>query len=181
LENPNVPRLSEGTVKTIEIDFLSGVAAFFQFGLKSAVRPIAAELETLGFSRVGIQRETVSDGRVSLALALAEVEHRAWANIFRTGDGVAHLYFYTPFAGGEVVLTGHYTREPVLTERAIVSGVPGAPLANVLALHKAAVAKMEQQSAPLPIAVDPRSRIDAAYRWYNSDASRIGVVPRRNS
>jgi hypothetical protein len=66
-------------VRTIEIDFLSGFAAFFRFGLKSAARPIAAELETLGFGRVGIKRETVSDGRVVLGLVLAGVEHRTWA------------------------------------------------------------------------------------------------------
>jgi hypothetical protein len=166
--------------RRIEIDCLSRFAAFLQFGLKSAARPIAAELETLGFLRLGVMRETASDGLVVLALVLAGVEHRAWADIFRTRDGVAHLYLYTPFAGGEVVLTGHYAREPVLTERAMVSGVPGAPLGNLLALHKAAVAKMERRSAPLPIALDPRLRIDAAYRWYeNSDVNDIGLVPRR--
>lgn len=176
---------NEGSEKTIAVDFLSDFAAFFQFGLKFTAGRIVAELETLGFARVGIQRETVSDGSIVNALALAGIEHRAWANIFRGADGVAYLYLYTPFAGGEVVLTGGYPRQPVLTERAIVRGVSDAPIGYVLDLHKGAVARMEQRSAPLAIAVDPQLRIDAAYHWYdwyNSDASCIErFVPRRTN
>jgi hypothetical protein len=106
---------------------------------------LASGLLDLGFTRLGMKIE-VNDqtGEKVAELSFAAASKQAFAGIwFKTDTHAPHLYFYTAFEGGEVVLTRSYALPTLRTAKVVVLAVPNRPIPEVLEAHRAEVAALK--------------------------------------
>jgi hypothetical protein len=141
--------------------------------LKPARSPAAVEIFSqlldLGFTRLGIKWEVnrATGSRVP-AVVFASAAKEAFAGVFFIHDALPALYFTTPFQDGRVVLTGCYDRPETRTDWAVLSGVDGRSLPEVLEVHRREVRAMKE-AGHLPCSEWGREAQLAATQAYYSN------------
>ncbi len=135
-----------------------------------AQRAASDLLLPLGFRRLGSR---VEDGPLrGLGLrseAFAEEGGTAFADAFEMGPRpgeVARVQLLTTFPDGAAVLTANHARAPRSGARGEVTGLPGAALDQVLAVHARAVSRQARSHGAPDPARDLAARDAAARAWY---------------
>jgi hypothetical protein len=141
-----------------------------------AQRAAAAELEALGFLRIGSRvEEGPLRGLELRSESFADPARSAFADVFELGPrpgGPARVQFLSTFPDGTAVLTANHTRVPQSGRSGEVEGLPGAALGQVAEVHRRTVARLEgAHGAPLP-ATDLQGRDAAARGWYRRAGGR---------
>jgi hypothetical protein len=129
----------------------------------------AAELEALGFRRIGSR---VEEGPLR---GLTLRSESAFADVFELGPrsgAPARLQILSVFPDGAAVLTANHGRAPQSWRWGEVTGLPGAALGQVAEVHRRTVSRLEAvHGAPLP-ATDLAGRDAAARSWYRGSGGR---------
>ncbi len=149
----------------------------------------AAALLPLGFRRLGSRvEEGPLRGLELRSESFADAEQAVFADVFeiapRPGD-VARVQFLTTFADGAAALTANHPRGARSGSNGEVTGLPGAALDQVLAIHRRAVARLAAAHGPALPARDLAGRDGAARAWYRgiggAELRRLFVVYLLNS
>jgi hypothetical protein len=133
-----------------------------------------AALESLGFAPLGTVHERGPLGALARESdSYASAERGVFADVTeeRTGDG-PRVQFFTPFGSGAAVLTAGHRRPAVITARTQAGGMPGAPLAAVLAAHEKGVARFTRDHGRPAVREELDSRLAAARAWYQGEGRR---------
>jgi hypothetical protein len=135
-----------------------------------AQRDAAAELEALGFRRIGSRVEEGPLRGLGLrSESFADPGRATFVDVFELGPTAgapARLQMLSTFPDGAAVLTANHARAPQSGSRGEVAGLPGAPAARVAEVHSRTLARLgAAHGAPLP-AVDLEGRAAAARTWY---------------
>jgi hypothetical protein len=135
-----------------------------------AQRSAAAALLPLGFARLGSHVEEGPLRGLGLrSETFADADGLVFADVFelapRPGD-VARVQLLSTFPDGAAALTANHPRAARSGRLGEVSGLPGVALAQVLEIHRRAVARLASaHGSPLP-ASDLAGRDAAARAWY---------------
>jgi hypothetical protein len=136
----------------------------------------AAELEALGFRRIGSRvEEGPLRGLTLRSESFADPSRSAFADVFELGPrsgAPARLQILSVFPDGAAVLTANHGRAPQSWRWGEVTGLPGAALGQVAEVHRRTVSRLEAvHGAPLP-ATDLAGRDAAARSWYRGSGGR---------
>jgi hypothetical protein len=133
-----------------------------------------AELEDLGFRRLGVLHERAALGTHALeVVAYANPERAAFADAFvERGAPSPRVQFFTPFRDGAVVLTADFERPTVANARVLASGSPEASLAEVLSAHETGVRRFATAHGPPEVTLDLAARLEAARGYYDGEGRR---------
>jgi hypothetical protein len=135
-----------------------------------AQRAAAEVLLPLGFVRLGSHLEEGPLRGLGLrSETFADAEGQVFADVFelapRPGD-VARVQLLSTFPDGAAALTANHPRVARSGRRGEVSGQPGVALAQVLEIHRRAVARLSGTHGPPLPARDLPGRDAAARTWY---------------
>lgn len=156
---------------SIRCDFAGGPEAVTDGDFTPETQMLVNELQDLGFKPVGIKREWWPFRPKSRALTLASPEARAFADIYRLGPS-PHMYFYTPFTDGAVVLTNDLDHMSVQTDSFVRTGIRDGAPAALLEHHGKHVREMaERGHAPLD-RFDQETRLAATHSYYARSETR---------
>lgn len=135
-----------------------------------------AELEELGFARLGSRSEHAIAGGLDLH---SDVYGNGTAGTF--ADLFAHqtspasgalVAFFSRFPDGAMVLTANHPRMSMSTGMGQIGGLPSSGIGPTWAAHQKAVARFAERHGPPSEAGDMASRLEAARRWYGGIGGR---------
>ena len=142
---------------------------------------LADELERLGFERLGLFWEQLGAASRLDTVTFSHAGAGAFATIFHLRSGEPRLFFLTGFEGGGAALTGAYDRPAGDARDRLLSGMPGRPLAEVLASHAQSVERLVSRGFRPHKAFDRAARLRVAEEWYQHPMERKrfrrGLVP----
>ena len=135
-----------------------------------AQRAAAEVLLPLGFRRLGSRAEDGPFRGLGLrSETFADADGLVFADVFELaphpGD-VARVQLLSTFPDGAAALTANHPRVARAGGRGEVSGLPGVALAQVLEIHRRAVARLSAAHGPPLPARDLPGRDAAARAWY---------------
>ncbi len=133
------------------------------------------ELESLGFSRLGLKKEKLPLwGKAGWEMATACHGANAFASVVLTETGDPYIvYFYTLFPEGAFVYTRQQSSLPQLESQDIsVKNIPSLNLDELFRSHAERVEGFQRQGRHPLAAGSPESRIEATYRFYESGFAR---------
>ena len=104
------------------------------------IKPVLEKLQALGFTQLGLMVEkTPLWGRGSRELVLVSAKDKIIATLALRGP-VLSYYFYTPFEGGQVVVTAHNCFKNFVKPDFVTSEIKSGDLDEMLESHKKDVA-----------------------------------------
>jgi hypothetical protein len=163
----------------IYLFFPSGVRSHFdthdayaqEFLQKGNVRSITEQIEALGFLPIGVKIEqrplwgSISD------LSLASNRAYAFASITVINSKTLY-YFFTPFSGGQAVLTANDGFPTVNNKDFIQSSVNVASPTDILAMHQKHVDEFRKKGFTPFQEFNQQTRIDATTLYYKISSVR---------
>jgi hypothetical protein len=139
---------------------------------KSAIREVTEKLKTLGFSYLGVLAEKAPLwGGSSRELVMVSQTAKVFVYLgMRLGRPA--YFFYTPFTGGEVVITAHNTFRNAHNERLVMTTIPSGEPAEMLALHRQQVEKFAEMGRTPFTEYSRESLIKGTLQYYESSAAK---------
>jgi hypothetical protein len=145
--------------------------ASLKFLQQGNVRSITEKLEALGFFQLGVKIEqrplwgSISD------LSLASNNAHVFASITVINSKTLY-YFFTPFSGGQAVLTANDGFPTVNTGDILQSSVNMASPTDLLAIHQRYVDEFRRKGFSPFSEFNQQSRLDATSLYYKINAVR---------
>jgi hypothetical protein len=139
-----------------------------------SVQSKLADLQALGFSRLGILAEKAWWRPPSREVVATSVQKSTFAAIVLTSTGkAAGVYFYTPLAEGGMVFTRSRSPLPEMeNDNTSVKDVPGASVDKLWATHRRSLQALRERGQR-PLSVDDQAaRLAAAQAYYVSAYAR---------
>jgi hypothetical protein len=148
-----------------------GSEAVSPHGHGVAIAEMLDAVEDLGFAPQGVLRESRPLGPTRKEFVFAHEAEHAFAGVMPVGDE-AWLFFFSPFEGGQVVITADF-RWPA-TERAdyLAGGLPAATPVEVWNAHRRRVARMVESGARPVSGLTLERREDEARAFYRTGPGR---------
>lgn len=131
-----------------------------QMKLPESLLPMAAQLESLGFRRLGTHEEKAPLKRATLSYDFVLPSARTFATLYLSGSQPL-LYLFTPIRGGGYVLSANFRRPPREEPAYLAGGVPGAEPERLLKLHQR---RLEGRVAEGETTLE--ARVAAARDWF---------------
>jgi len=133
-----------------------------------------AELERLGFSRLGVLHERTALGaHARLALTYASLGRAAFADAFEErGAPSPRVRFVTPFGDGAAVLTAGFERPAAQSAKLFASGLAEASLEELLRAHELAVRRFSSAHGPPEVTLELAARLEAARAYCDGEGRR---------
>jgi hypothetical protein len=147
-----------------------------------ATEKIVVDLQKLGFAKLGAVEVGSRLGRSQAALVYGAPELHTFADLDGQ-DGVLRFTLFTPFEGGEAVLTSDYARPARNDPDALIGGLPAHDVPGVWAAHRRRVAQLtDGPLRPIPWKdVTLVGRVAAESRFYGGAGKRLlrarGMLP----
>jgi hypothetical protein len=136
--------------------------------LKEEVENIVKKLKPLGFKTIGVKNEKQPLwGGTAKELTLASEESQAFACVFADRRMIRY-YFFTPFTGGQSVITSYQVFKNVNKDGFLVTKITKDNPEEMLETHKKSVADFMNQGYTPFREYTWQSRIKATHLYYNS-------------
>jgi hypothetical protein len=139
---------------------------------KEMVRPVLEKMESLGFKQLGIMVDKPplwAKGTREYSLALAD--KKVFASV-----GIRSLrpsyFFYTPFTGGQVVITGHNAFRTFRKEGFVTDVYSGEDMGEMLETHENEIKHFEEKGYTPIRDYTRETAIEATNQYYNSSYPR---------
>lgn len=156
---------------SIRCDFAAGPEAVTGGEFSPETQQLIGQLQDLGFKPVGIKREWWPFRPKSRALTFASQEARAFADIDWLGPS-PHMYFYTPFTDGAVVLTNDHDQMSMAKDGFVRTGIRDGAPAALLEYHGKRLREMAERGH-LPLdRFDQQTRLEATHSYYARSETR---------
>lgn len=159
---------------SIRCDFAAGPEILTGVKWGPAVQKLAREVQSLGFSPLGLKREWWPLRKPSQALDFASADGKAFATIYCLGPS-PRLFFYTPFVGGGVVLTNDHNLHPVEMPDFLRGGITNGTTTALWEYHQQRVASLQADGLQPCSAYDQAARLQATRAFYAHPGAR-GIV-----
>lgn len=137
---------------------------------QETMRQLEEQIEGLGFRRLGIKVEKRLWLRATRLMDFASVQSRSFASIYVQKDKIKY-YFFTPFSGGQMVLTANHVLLPATSGETLISSVPGPPN-ELLSLHQDRVQSLCAKGFDPYKEYTKETRLKATEQYYKSDLVR---------
>lgn len=144
-----------------------GPEAVSPHGHGVAVAEMLDAVEDLGFSPLGVLRETRPLGRSRKEFSFAHEAEHAFAGVMPVGDE-AWLFFFSAFEGGQVVITADFRWPATETGDYLAGGLPAATPVEVWNAHRRRVARMVEAGARPVAGLTLERREEAARAFYGT-------------
>lgn len=133
-----------------------------------AIRPVIAKMEALGFSQLGFMVDKPPLwAKGSRELVLASPAEKIIASIGFRGNKPSY-FFYTPFSGGQVVITAYNAFRYFHSEDLVTEVVSTEDLDEMLRIHKKQVGFFIDKGFSPFTNFSRESVIEATYLYYRS-------------
>jgi hypothetical protein len=139
---------------------------------REMIRPVIEKLEAVGFSQLGIMVDKPPLwAKGSREIALASPTRQVFASIGFRGLKPSY-FFYTPFTGGQMIITAHNSFRDLNKDDFITTIVPSGEVAEMLETHKNQVEKFVSRGFTPYYDYSRDSVIQATNLYYNSPYPR---------
>jgi hypothetical protein len=139
---------------------------------REIILPILAKIEALGFSRLGIMLDKPPLwARGSREVVLASAAEQTFASAGLRRNNVSY-FFYTPFTGGQVVITAYNAFRNASTPEFVTTVVYSEGIEEMLAIHKKQVEEFMVKGFTPYMDYSRESVIKATRAFYRSPFPR---------
>ena len=139
---------------------------------REIVRPVLEKIEALGFSQLGIMTDKPPLwAKGSREIVLASSEERAFASIGLRKNRLSY-FFYTPFTGGQIVITAYNAFRDVHLDGFVTAVVYTEDIEGMLAVHREQVREFMGQGFEPYQEYNRESIVKATYSYYKSPFPR---------
>ena len=139
-----------------------------------AMEKVVEALHGLGFEKLGAIQLGPPLGRAQAELVYGARELNTFADLDGQ-DGAARVTLFTPFEGGEAVLTSDYSRAGRNDADVLIGGLPAHDVAGLWAAHRRRVAQLAE--GPLKVVpwgdITLAGRVAAERRFYTGAGKRL--------
>ena len=153
------------TPKMLRLGFVPGQDQSARIFQDKNIQALVEEMQALGFKLLGVLSEQAPLSQPIPSITLAWPEQKAFASITHIG-GKAHFFFYTPYQGGQILLSANGYFGNIQARGCVVQSMPRAGMAQVWQAHLKRQQNFLEQGY-LPLAeYTPETRQQAARRFY---------------
>jgi hypothetical protein len=139
---------------------------------RQLVRPVIEKMEALGFKQLGIMVDKPPLwARGTREYSLASADRKVFASV-----GLRSLkpsyFFYTPFTGGQVVITGHNAFRNFRKDNFVTSVFSGEDTGEMLEAHRREVEEFVNKGFTPIKDYTQETAVQATHQYYNSPYPR---------
>jgi hypothetical protein len=154
----------------IRFQFVSAGRAVENLLCNGKVAKLIQEFGNLGFANLGVFSEETLFGK-ALSITSASEQARSFGLIRKQGAKIIYS-FYTPFVGGEVLLTANGYFPRIRKQDCLIEAIPGSDVEKLFATHNKRLQALTAGGSIPFDAFTQASRMDAARLFYSKWAVR---------
>lgn len=148
-----------------------GAEAVSPHGGGVALAGMLDAIEDLGFTPLGVLRETRPLARSRREFSMAHEAEHSFAAVMPIGDE-AWLYYFSAFEGGSVVITADFRWPSMESADYLAGGLPEASPAEVWNTHRRRIARMVESGARPVTGLTLERREEVARAFYRTGPGR---------